>query len=265
LPPGDIRNCLVALAGGKGDLCEVFQYRFGGRKGLAGHAMGNLLIAALSELKGDFLEAVRLSATLLHARGTVLPSTLEPVQLVAEMEDGPRIVGETKIARTRGRVQRVSLIPRRPPPSNGILEAIEQAQLITIGPGSLYSSVMPNLLVDGVADALKRSRALKVMVANLMTQPGETDGMSCTDHVRAVIDHVGPVLDVVLVNCARPPLELGERYAKKGSAPVTGDRRELLSLGVLPVEADVLKAGQRIRHDPTKLARVLLKLARSGL
>ena len=266
LPPGDIRNCLVALAGGKSELCEIFQYRFeGGSRDLGGHAMGNLLIAALAELKGDFLEAVRVSGQLLGAKGTVLPSTLEPVQLVAEMAGGPRIVGERKIARSRGRVSRVSLCPRKPPPSRGILEAIARAELITIGPGSLYSSVMPNLLVDGVAEALRASRALKVMVANLMTQPGETDGMSCADHLRAVIDHVGPVVDLVLVNGTPLPPALTARYAAKGSHPATADRRALLDLGVVPIEADLLKAGNRIRHDPRKLARVLHKLARTGL
>lgn len=265
LPPGDIRNCLVALASGKNALKEIFQFRFGGSKGIAGHAVGNLMIAALAELKGDFLEAVRVSGMLLGARGTVLPSTLEPVQLVAEMADETRLVGERKIATARKQVRRISLCPRRPPPSQGVIEAINAADLITIGPGSLYSSVMPNLLVDGVSDALQHSRALKVMVANLMTQPGETDGMTAADHVRAVIDHVGHVVDVVLINCARPSSDVAERYADQGAQSVRYDRRELLDLGVVPLEVDVLRSGKKIRHDPGKLARVLLKLARSGL
>ncbi|MGZ3460989.1 MAG: gluconeogenesis factor YvcK family protein, partial [Archangium sp.] len=210
LPPGDVRNCLVALAGGKGTsaLSEVFQYRFAGKRGLAGHAVGNLLIAALAELKGDFLEAVRVSGELLGVKGRVLPSTTSPVQLVAQMEDATEVVGESNISRAQGRIRKVLLSPRSPPPVDGILEAIHTADLIAIGPGSLYSSVMPNLLVDGVAQALCETRALKVMVANLMTQPGETDGMDCLDHVRAVRDHVGPVVDVVLVNCAKPSPEL---------------------------------------------------------
>ncbi|RKH00681.1 gluconeogenesis factor YvcK family protein [Corallococcus carmarthensis] len=265
LPPGDIRNCLVALAGGKSALKDVFQYRFGGAKGLAGHAVGNLLIAALAELKGDFLEAVRLSGELLGAQGQVLPSTLASVQLVAQMHDDTEVVGERNICRAQGRVRRVSLSPRSPPPVDGLLEAIYSADLIAIGPGSLYSSVLPNLLVDGVAQALKETRALKVMVANLMTQPGETDGMNCLDHVQAVIDHVGPVLDAVLVNGRSPAEESIQRYARKGSFLVTAETRELLSSGVIPVQADLLKEGSKIRHDSRKVAACLLKMARSGL
>jgi uncharacterized cofD-like protein len=265
LPPGDIRNCLVALAGGKSALSEVFQYRFSGAKGLAGHAVGNLLIAALAELKGDFLEAVRLSGELLGSRGRVLPCTLAPVQLVAQMDDSTEVVGESNIVRAQGRVRRVSLSPRSPPPSEGLLEAIHSADLIVIGPGSLYSSVIPNLLVDGVSQALQQTRALKVMVANLMTQPGETDGMSCLDHVKAVIEHAGPVLDAVLINGTPPPKESIQRYAHKGAYVVQVDRRELISAGVVPVEADLLKEGSKIRHDSRKVARCLLKMARSGL
>jgi uncharacterized cofD-like protein len=265
LPPGDIRNCLVALAGGKNALAEVFQFRFGGAKGLAGHAVGNLLIAALAELKGDFLEAVRLSGELLGSRGRVLPCTLAPVQLVAKMSDATEVVGERNIVRAQGRVSRVSLSPRSPPPAEGLLEAIHSADLIVIGPGSLYSSVIPNLLVDGVAQALQESRALKVMVANLMTQPGETDGMTCLDHVRTVIDHAGPVLDAVLINGTPPPEEAIQRYARKGAYVLPVNRRELITAGVVPVEADLLKEGSKIRHDSRKVARCLLKMARTGL
>jgi uncharacterized cofD-like protein len=159
----------------------------------------------------------------------------------------------------------VGLRPRLPPPSEGLLEAIHRADLIVLGPGSLYSSVMPNLLVDGVARALCETRALKVMVANLMTQPGETDGMDCLEHVRVVIDHAGPVLDAVLLYGTRPSEEALQRYALKGSYPVRLDRRALISAGVIPVEADLLREGPRIRHDGRKVARCLLKMARSGL
>ncbi|MFL5321567.1 MAG: uridine diphosphate-N-acetylglucosamine-binding protein YvcK [Myxococcaceae bacterium] len=237
LPPGDVRNCLVALAGGKSALSELFQFRFSGKKGLAGHAVGNLLIAALTELKGDFLEAVRVSGRMLGAKGQVLPSTLAPVQLVAHLDDNSRLVGERFLSRAAGRVKRVSLYPSLPPPVEGLIDAIHEADLITLGPGSLYSSVMPNLLVDGVAQALQQTRALKVLVANLMTQPGETEGMNGTEHVKAVIDHVGPVVDVVLVNATAPSDELLEQYGKNGSVPVSFDRRKLLDLGVIPERA----------------------------
>jgi uncharacterized cofD-like protein len=265
LPPGDIRNCLVALAEGKGPLAEVFQHRFSGGKGLSGHALGNLLITALAQLKGDFLEAVRLSGELLGSKGNVLPCTLDEVHLVAQKADGVEVVGERNLGRIPGRVHHVALSPARPRPVDGLIEAIRNADLITVGPGSLYSSVLPNLLVDGVAQAMRETRALKVMVSNLMTQPGETDGMSCSDHVQAIIDHAGPVLDAVLVNIRQIPPEAMARYAKKGSAPVTVDRRALLRLGVAPVEADLLKEGPRVRHAGNKVARCLLKMARSGL
>jgi len=265
LPPGDIRNCLVALAGGRSALSELFQYRFDRGPGLGGHAVGNLLIAALAELKGDFLEAVRMSGVMLNARGTVLPSTLSPVQLVAHLADGARVVGERNLTKAHAPVARVSLSPRSPPATDGVLEAIYNADLISIGPGSLFSSVMPNLLVDGVAQALRETRALKVYVSNLMTQPGETDGMSCVDHVRTIIQHVGPVIDVALSNAAVPPAEVVRWYAHRGSLPVEVDRRALIELGVIPVEADLLKASRFIRHDPAKVARCLLKLARSGV
>jgi uncharacterized cofD-like protein len=265
LPPGDIRNCLVALSGQKNVLRRVFQYRFEGDRGIGGHAVGNILIAALTELNGDFMEAVQLSEKLLDARGRVLPSTLSRVELVAELDDDTRIVGERNIARARGKVRRVCLEPPLPPPSEGVLEAIARADLIAIGPGSLYSSVLPNLLVDGVAQALRETPALKVLMANLMTQPGETDGMDCVAHARAVIEHVGPVIDVVLVNGRRAvPAYLGQ-YARKGQFPVEVDRRGLIELGVIPVEADLLHEGLRIRHDSRKVARCLLQLARRGL
>jgi len=262
LPPGDVRNCLVALAASRGVLADVLQFRFGGRGSLAGHALGNLLLAALTEMHGDFLQAVRCAARLLEARGTVLPSTLHTVHLGAELEDGRRVLGERNLARSGGRVKRVFLRPERPPPAEGVLEAIAGADLITLGPGSLYSSVLPNLLVDGVAEALRRTRARRVLVANLMTEPGETGGMGAVDHVEAVIEHAGPVVDVVLLNTAPfGPGRLG-RYARAGAEPVRADLGGLRSLGVVPFETDLLGAGPRLRHDPRKLGKALLSVLR---
>lgn len=265
LPPGDVRNCLVALSAGRSPFADLFQYRFGGSKGLAGHAVGNLLIAALTEKNGDFLEAVRVSEKLLKARGQVLPSTTEPVQLIARLEDGAEVVGERNIVKVGGRIVDVRLEPRSPPAAPGLIEAIHDADLVTLGPGSLYSSVLPNLLVEGVAEALRTSRALKVLVANMMSQPGETDGMTCVDHVRAVQRHVGPVVDAVLVNAASPEEEALARYAARGAHPVGVDRRALIDAGVIPIEADLLRRGRRIRHDCHKVARCLLTIARWGL
>ena len=227
--------------------------------------MGNLLIAALAELRGDFVEAVRLSGELLGARGTVLPSTLQPIQLMARKAADVRVMGERNLCRVPGRVLEVMLVPERPMPSPGLLDAIRDADLVTVGPGSLYSSVLPNLLVDGVAQAMRETRALRVLVANLMTQPGETDGMDGAEHVRALVEHAGPVLDAALVNARPLDPELVARYARKGSIPVAVDRRALLEVGVAPVEADLLREGPRIRHDSGKVARCLMKLAISGL
>lgn len=264
LPPGDVRNCLVALAGNHGPLSEALQHRFR-HAHLRGHAVGNLMLAALAEVTGDFTEAVRVLGELLGARGRVLPSTLDPVELVATKCEGVRIVGERNLARTPGRVQSVSLLPERPRPVPGLLEAIRGADLVTLGPGSLFSSALPNLMVEGVAQALRETSALRVLVGNLMTQPGETDGMDCAAHVRALLDHVGPVIDAVLVNATLPQAERLAGYASEGSAPVTVDRRALLELGVAPVEADLLMGGPRIRHDGGKVARCLLSLATHGL
>jgi uncharacterized cofD-like protein len=225
-------------------------------------AVGNLLLAALSELKGDFLEAVHAAARLLKSRGHVLPSTLEPVHLVAHLEDGAVLVGEQRIVRSGRRIARVSLSPSAPPPTRGVLEALQQARLITLGPGSLYSSLMPNLLVEGVAQALASSRALKVLVLNLMTQPGETDGMSGAEHVRAVLEHAGPVIDAVLFNTRAPEPGALQRYREQGSQLVQGEPQGLARMGLRPVGADLLSAGPWIRHPPLKVARSLIHLLR---
>jgi uncharacterized cofD-like protein len=260
LPPGDVRNCLVALSAPEGALADVLQHRFGGRGSLAGHALGNLVLAALTEMHGDFLQAIRSASRLLDARGTVLPSTVDPVQLVAELEDGRRVVGERHLAGVGTRVRRVFLHPARPPPADGVLEAIAAADLVTLGPGSLYSSVLPNLLVAGVVEALQATRARRVLVANLMTEPGETGGMTAVDHVRAVLEHAGPVVDVVLLNSAPLGAARLDLYARQGAEPVQSDLPRLQALGVVPVEADLLTAGPRLRHDSRKLGKTLLSV-----
>ena len=265
LPPGDIRKCLAALARRDSELSKIFRYRFSGAPGLAGHAVGNLLITAMAELKGDFLEAVKASAALLGARGTVLPSTLAPVELVAYKADGACVVGERNLARAQGRVLRIDLRPKSPPAVDDAVEAIAGADLISIGPGSLYSSVLPNLLVDGIATALRQTTALKVWIANLMTQPGETDGMDGADHLHALIDHAGPVVDLALINASPAPPLAVERYARRGSQPVLFDRAAMVKAGVVALELDLLRDGHLIRHDGRKVARRLLRLARCGL
>jgi uncharacterized cofD-like protein len=261
LPPGDVRNCLVALAAPrKRGVKELFQFRFQGGRGLGGHALGNLLLGALTELRGDFLAAVRVAGTLLEARGRVLPCTLRPVELVAELADGRRIVGEQEIARAEGRVARLTLSPAAPPAAPGVLSSIESADVVVLGPGSLYSSILPNLLVGGVAEALARSRAVKVLVLNLMTQPGETSGYAATDHVKAVLDHAGPVLSCVLAHDGQHDPALLARYAALGAEPVPVDVPALKALGVQVVRGDLTARGPRLRHNPAKLAAWILRL-----
>ena len=264
LPPGDVRNCLVALSDRRHRaLARLFQYRFGAGRGLKGHAMGNLLLAALSSLEGDFLAAIRRAEKLLDCAGHVLPATLEPVQLVGVLADGSEIRGERRFDQPRSTtISRVELLPRAPRATPGVIDAIRRADVVVLGPGSLYSSVIANLLVDGVAQALRETSALRILVQNLMSQPGESDGLDAADHVRAVQAHAGDVVDVLLVD----PLEelrfsLRSGYARVGQRPVSFERRSVAALGVLPLEADLLARGRRVRHDPEKAAAAILGLA----
>src|ERR1700675_4546870 len=189
LPPGDIRNCMVAMSQDEALLGRLFQYRFRTGRGLRGHSFGNLFLTALTHVTGDFAEAVRLSGEVLAIRGRIFPTTIENVSLEAVMTDGKTVSGETRIAKSRNKIRRLSLPPRRVRPLPEVLEAINQANLILVGPGSLYTSILPNLLVSGVAEAIEKSSATRVLIANLMTQPGETQGYSLADHVRVIYRH----------------------------------------------------------------------------
>lgn len=261
LPPGDIRNCLVALADKRHrKLARLFQYRFGRGKGLRGHAMGNLFLTALTSMEGDFLTAVRRAQRMLACHGKVLPATLETVQLLGVLSDGSRVHGEHRFRGAKA-ITRVELLPRSPKAAPGVLSAIREADVVLMGPGSLFSSVIANLLVGGVAEELSRTRALRVLIQNLMTQPGETSEMDAAEHVKAVQRHAGDVVDVSLID----PLEtlgpaMKETYAGLGQHPVSYDRRSIAALGVLPLEAELLAGGSRVRHDPEKVAAAILGL-----
>lgn len=260
--PGDIRNCLVALSAAPGPLASLFQHRFGGEGALAGHTVGNVVLTALAQQLGDFGAAVRAAAELLGVRGRVLPATDRCVELVASLDDGRVIRGESAIAAARGRVGRLSIEGPAPAPP-AALEALHRADAVVMGPGSLYSSVIASLLVDGLADALAGCHASRVLVMNLFTQPGETDGYDAVDHVRAVERHLGHVVDIVLVHGRPLPARLVECYAAQDSHPVRVDRRALGSMGVAVVEADLLApAGEVARHDAARLAGALLELLR---
>jgi uncharacterized cofD-like protein len=263
LPPGDIRNCLTALAEDEKLMTQLFQYRFARGHGLRGHSLGNLFLAALTHLTRDFHQAVRLSSEVLAIRGEIVPSTLADVRLKARLRDGRVIYGESRITRTRVPIRRLQIVPARCRPLPETLAAIESADLITLGPGSLYTSLIPNLLVRGIPQAIRQSKAVKVFVCNLMTQPGETRGYSASAHLRAVADHVGePLFDYVALNTRPLSRRLARRYEAQRAGPVANDLEAVSALGVRPVLASLLVEDGVARHDPGRLARLLLKLAR---
>src|SRR5579863_3096853 len=233
LPPGDIRNCMVALSKDEHLLSKLFQYRFPTGRGLGGHSFGNLFLTALTNVTGDFPRAVQLSAQVLAIRGRIFPSTAQNVTLQAELEDGRVVAGETNISRSRKRIARLQLVPRRVRPLPEVLAAIREADLILIGPGSLYTSILPNLLVEEVVEVIANSSATRVYIANVMTQPGETQRYSVADHVRAIYAHTRTRLfDFVVINRTPVSPRLLRRYAAQGAEPVGASLEELKGLGL---------------------------------
>jgi uncharacterized cofD-like protein len=265
LPPGDIRNCMVALSEDEGLLSKLFQYRFSEGRGLKGHSFGNLFLTALTNLTGDFVQAVKVSSEVLASLGRIYPATNTNVVLEAELENGAIVKGETKIGKSRSRVRRIRLQPRVCKPLPETLAAIEDADLITFGPGSLYTSVIPNLLVKGISPAIQRSGALKAYFTNLMWQPGETIGFRASDHVEALHQHAGmPLLDVVVVNTRAISARQRRRYAVQNVRSVVNDVDRLAEMGLEVVATDLLAAGDSVRHDPRASAEVALQLAKRG-
>ena len=259
LPPGDIRNCMVALSTDEHLLGELFQYRFTGRAGLAGHSFGNLFLTALTHVTGDFAEAVRLSAQVLAIRGRIFPSTAQNVTLEAELEDGTMVAGETNISKSQKPIRRVYLVPRRVRTVPGVLAAIREADLILVGPGSLYTSIIPNLLVEEIVEVIAHSRATRVHISNLMTQPGETQHYSVADHVRAIYAHTRKGLfDFAVINRKAVTRRLLARYRAEGAEPVEPSLEELDLMGLKYVTGDLVQEGEKIRHDQTKLTNLLL-------
>ena len=260
LPPGDIRNCMVALSQDEALLGRLFQYRFHAGRGLRGHSFGNLFLTALSHVTGDFAEAVRVSGEVLAIRGRIFPTTLENVSLEAVMTNGKIVLGETRIAKTGNKIRRLSLRPRYVRPLPEVLDAIRQADLILVGPGSLYTSILPNLLVSGVAEAIEKSSATRVYVANLMTQPGETQGFSLAGHVRVIYEHTRRKLfDWIVSNNEPISLEVARRYSRRGAEPVRLDIRKLQRLGVRCLLDNLLEEHGVVRHDSTRLAQLLIE------
>jgi uncharacterized cofD-like protein len=261
IPPGDLRNCLVALADTEPLMEKLFQHRFGGSGELAGHSFGNLFIAAMTEIVGDVELALKESSKVLAVRGQVLPSSTEPILLVAEMTDGTLVQGESQIPLSGKKIKKVSISPENVMPVKGAIEAIREADACILGPGSLYTSVIPNLLVNGVGDMLRESDAVKIYICNVMTQPGETDGYSASDHIKAIIDHAGPgCIDMVVVNVQEVAPELREFYAQRGAHPVVPDIDIIEALGVKVVKANLISETNLVRHDPARLSRTIMSM-----
>lgn len=263
LPPGDIRNCLAALADEEKLLTELFQYRFSAGEGLSGHSFGNLFLTAMSEVTGDLERAIAASSKVLAVRGRVLPATLTDVRLWVELEDGRRVEGESQIPAAGGKIIKIGYIPENPPALPAALKAIEEADYIIMGPGSLYTSVIPNLLVPEIREAISKSKAPRIYVCNIMTQPGETDGYTVSDHIRA-IDSVSQakLFDAVLAQGKPPSPHSLQKYAEENSHPVFLDREDVTNLGRRIVQANIMYEDEHtgyVRHDFLRLARVLLR------
>ncbi|HEX8180070.1 MAG TPA: gluconeogenesis factor YvcK family protein [Pyrinomonadaceae bacterium] len=262
LPPGDIRNCMVALSEDSTLLSRLFRYRFRGEGQLSGHSFGNLFLAALTDVTGDFVEAVRLSSEVLASKGRIYPATLNDVRLVAELEDGREVRGETNITASHVPIRRLRLEPEQCLPLPEALAALRSADIITVGPGSLYTSILPNLLVARVAQTISDTPAVKIFICNLMTQPGETDGYTARQHLEAVRQYAPEIhFDYIVVNDRPVSAAQAARYAAEGAHQIglTDHLLEREFSGETEiVRADLLDEGEMVRHSPTKLARVLV-------
>jgi len=262
LPPGDIRSCIVALADDEDLLARLFQYRFGEGEGLSGHSFGNLFLAALNGVTGDFYQAILTAESVLSVRGRILPATLTDLHLRATGQSGRTYDGESAIGESGEPLRALSLEPSAPPAFPPAVRAIEEADLVLLGPGSLYTSIMTNMLIPGIAAAVDNSRGRIVLPLNLMTQPGETDGLDGLAHLEAIERFAGKgVVDVVLVNSNPIPADRLPAYEQEGAEPVAVDRDAIEARGVEVVERDLLADGPLVRHDPAKLSRAILDLA----
>jgi uncharacterized cofD-like protein len=266
LPPGDIRNCMIALSEDSNLLSRLFRYRFRGKGELGGHSFGNLFLAALTEVTGDFTEAVRLSSEVLASKGHIYPATISDVRLVAELANGNVVRGETQISASRVPIRRLRLEPEQCLPLPAVLKAIRAADLITVGPGSLYTSILPNLLVARLAGAIGESRATRIFICNLMTQPGETDNYSARQHLETIKTYAPEIhFDFVIVNDRRITKEQAERYALEGAHQIGMDDNDsidsiasVLDQSTVVIRTNLLEDGEKVRHDSALLARVVL-------
>jgi uncharacterized cofD-like protein len=268
LPPGDVRNCMVALSEDEHLLAKLFQYRFE-HGDLEGHSFGNLFVAALSNITGDFAQAVQMSSQILATRGRIYPATNVDVTLAAHMDDGSIVRGETSITASPHRILELRLEPSGAPPLPGTLDAIANADLITLGPGSLYTSLITNLLVRGIPEAIAASKATRVYVGNLMTQANESLGLTASQHIEKIMQHCGDsqlkLFDYALINTAPISPALLERYAREGQLPIEPDLDRIRSLGVEPIAGNFVHEGELLRHDPDRVTGELVRLGLAGL
>ena len=264
LPPGDIRNCLVALADAEPLMGKLFQFRFGEGTELSGHSFGNLFITAMSKVAGNFDAAIKESSKVLAIRGSVLPSTLEKVTLMAKHEDGSETVGESQIPKAKSPIRRIFLRPVNCRPTDEAVEAIKRADAIVLGPGSLYTSIMPNLLVGKIYQEILSSKALKMYVCNVMTQKGETDDYKASDHLKAIIEHTTPgIVEYCIMNTAKIPPEILKKYKDEEAYPVVPDSENLKKMKCKVIEAHIVTIRDYVRHDAVKLAKIIVDLVTS--
>ncbi len=264
LPPGDIRNCIAALADDDDIVTQLFQYRFKTGEGLGGHSFGNLFITAMTAICGDMITAIKESSKVLLIRGKVIPATTDDMRLIARMEDGSYVKGESQIPESGKKIVELSCEPKACKPSNEVIEAINNADLIILGPGSLYTSIIPNLLVNGVSEAIQNAKAKKIYVCNIMTQPGETDNYSASDHIKAIFDHMlksgakagKPLIDAILIN-NQLPNNLAKKYEERDSLPVEIDSGEIKKMGLELVTSKLIQDNKEglVRHSPGRLAK----------
>jgi uncharacterized cofD-like protein len=265
LPPGDVRNCLVALSEDENLISKLFQFRFSSSGDLEGHNFGNLFLAALTAMTGDFAVAVKQASEILATRGHILPATSANVQLEATMDDGSRVLGETNINASQRRIVELHMVPANPEPLPQALEAIASADVITMGPGSLFTSLVTNLLVRGIPEAIANSRAVKVFICNLMTEANESLNMKASDHIQAIYDHSPRrIFDYALVNTAPVSASMRERYAEEHAEQVEGDLPAIEKLGVKCIAGNFILESHFARHATDRLCQELLRLANSA-
>lgn len=265
LPPGDLRNCMVALSEEGDLLAKLFAHRFRAGEGLKGHNFGNLFVTALTEITGDFGLAIQLASKILATRGKIYPVTTANATLVARMDDGSMVRGETNITASKLHIEELMLDPPDARALPETVDAISRADLVTVGPGSLYTSLITNLLVQGVPTALEQAKGVRVYVCNLMTQANESLGLSAADHIQRIYDHIGaPVFDYALVNTAPFSPSTLSRYAAENAAPIVADIERIESMGVKCIAGDFVSEGNVVRHEPRRVTEALLTLGHSG-